>query len=219
MGSLSNDLAAVVGADSVLDPAPSFYRADATEAAGLEGTPDAVVVPATAEQVTAVVAWCYERDIAIVPRGGGSGFAGGAVPINGGVVIDLRRMTAFADEVVIPIIAAEVAAVVAWCYEHDIAIVPRGGGGSGFAGGAVPVAAAWWSTWREDARCAASIRCFGGSRSRPACRRQSYAGSHAKAACCFRPTPARRSSRRSAATSPPTLAARTHSSTASPGPG
>ena len=93
MGSLSNDLAAVVGADSVLDPAPSFYRADATEAAGLEGTPDAVVVPATAEQVTAVVAWCYERDIAIVPRGGGSGFAGGAVPINGGVVVDLRRMT------------------------------------------------------------------------------------------------------------------------------
>ena len=76
MSSLSNDLAAVVGADAVLDPAPSFYRSDATEAAGLEGTPDAVVLPWDSEAVAAVVAWCYERDIPIVPRGGGSGSAG-----------------------------------------------------------------------------------------------------------------------------------------------
>ncbi len=92
MSTLSNDLAAVVGADSVLDPPPSLYRADATEAAGLEGAPDAVVLPRTAEQVAAVVAWCYERDVAIVPRGGGTGFAGGAVPVSGGVVVDLARM-------------------------------------------------------------------------------------------------------------------------------
>ncbi len=92
MGTLSHDLAAVVGADAVLDPIPALYRADATEARGLEGTPDAVVLPRDAAQVAAVVAWCYERGVAIVPRGGGSGFAGGAVPVDGGVVIDLARM-------------------------------------------------------------------------------------------------------------------------------
>ncbi len=37
--------------------------------------------------------WCYERDIAIVPRGGGTGFAGGSVPVDGGVVVDLQRMS------------------------------------------------------------------------------------------------------------------------------
>ncbi len=36
--------------------------------------------------------WCYEHDVAIVPRGGGSGFSGGCVPIEGGVVVDLQRM-------------------------------------------------------------------------------------------------------------------------------
>ena len=77
MSSLSNDLAAVVGADAVLDPAPGFYRSDATEAAGLKGTPDAVVLPADAEEVAAVVAYCYREGLVIVPRGGGTGFAGG----------------------------------------------------------------------------------------------------------------------------------------------
>ena len=39
--------------------------------------------------------WCYEHDVAIVPRGGGTaGFAGGAVPVDGGVVLSLERMTA-----------------------------------------------------------------------------------------------------------------------------
>jgi glycolate oxidase subunit GlcD len=71
---------------------PRFHR-DATESQGLSAEPDAVALPADAEQVRAVVAWCYESDVAVVPRGGGSGFAGGAVPIGGGVVVALDRMT------------------------------------------------------------------------------------------------------------------------------
>jgi D-lactate dehydrogenase (cytochrome) len=66
---------------------------DATEAQGLEGTPSAVVLPASSEQVAAVVRWCYAHGLAIVPRGGGSGFSGGCVPVEGGVVVDLSRMT------------------------------------------------------------------------------------------------------------------------------
>jgi glycolate oxidase subunit GlcD len=41
-----------------------------------------------------VVAWCYEREVPIVPRGGGSGFAGGAVPQGDGVVLSLERLRA-----------------------------------------------------------------------------------------------------------------------------
>jgi glycolate dehydrogenase FAD-linked subunit len=91
---LAAALARIAGEEAVLAPPPVAYETDSTEPMGLRGTPDAVVVPADAEAVRAVVAWCYEQGVAIVPRGGGTGFAGGAVPSVGGIVVDLSRMTA-----------------------------------------------------------------------------------------------------------------------------
>ena len=90
---LRRELARLAGADAVPDgPAARPYATDASEASGIRGRPDAVVLPATAEDVARVVAWCYERGVAIVPRGGGSGYAGGAVPVSGGVVVALERL-------------------------------------------------------------------------------------------------------------------------------
>ncbi len=83
----------LLGEDGVGDAEDPRFGHDATEAQGLAGRPDAVALPADAEGVRAVVAWCYEHDVPVVPRGGGSGFAGGAVPIAGGVVLALDRMT------------------------------------------------------------------------------------------------------------------------------
>jgi glycolate oxidase subunit GlcD len=65
---------------------------DATEAHGLRGHADALALPRSAEEVAAVLAWCYEHEVALTPRGGGTGFAGGAVPLQGGVVLDLRHL-------------------------------------------------------------------------------------------------------------------------------
>lgn len=65
---------------------------DATEAHGLVGRADALACPRSAEEVAAVLAWSYAHDVPLTPRGGGTGFAGGAVPLDGGVVLDLRRM-------------------------------------------------------------------------------------------------------------------------------
>ena len=90
---LARELRALVGDAGVGDPADRRFERDATEAQGLSGRPDAVVLPASTEQVRAVVAWCCAHELAIVPRGGGSGFAGGAVPLHGGVVVALDRMT------------------------------------------------------------------------------------------------------------------------------
>jgi glycolate oxidase subunit GlcD len=87
------ELAAIVGPEHVEAPPPARYLHDATLQRGLRGRADAVVRPADAEEVAQVVAWCYERDVAIVPRGGGSGLAGGAVPLDGGVVLSLERLT------------------------------------------------------------------------------------------------------------------------------
>src|SRR5262249_59057733 len=55
------------------------------------GTADAVGRPDAAEAVARVVAWCYEHDVPITPRGGGTGVAGGAVP-GGGIVLGLERL-------------------------------------------------------------------------------------------------------------------------------
>jgi glycolate oxidase subunit GlcD len=90
---MHSDLARIVGAEHVLDPVAP-YLDDASVASGVRGRADAVVRPADAEQVAAVVAWCYERDVPIVPRGGGTGYAGGAVPLDGGVVLALERLRA-----------------------------------------------------------------------------------------------------------------------------
>ena len=84
-------LRAKFGDALVLDGVPAAYLTDATEARGLRGRADAVVLPRTAAEVAEVVSWCYERDVPITPRGGGTGFAGGAVPL-GGVVLALERL-------------------------------------------------------------------------------------------------------------------------------
>ncbi len=66
---------------------------DATEAHGLVGHADALALPRSTKEVAAVLAWCYEHEVALTPRGGGTGFAGGAVPLDGGVVLDLRLLS------------------------------------------------------------------------------------------------------------------------------
>jgi glycolate oxidase subunit GlcD len=87
------ELRALVGDAGLGDAGDPRFGVDATESQGLRGRPDAVVLPASTDEVRAVVAWCCEHDVPIVPRGGGSGFAGGAVPVHGGVVVALDRMT------------------------------------------------------------------------------------------------------------------------------
>jgi glycolate oxidase subunit GlcD len=87
------ELARLLGREHVLEAPPSSpYNSDCTRRRGVEGQADAVVLPGSAEEVAGVVAWCYAHDVPIVPRGGGTGLAGGAVPIQGGVVCSLERL-------------------------------------------------------------------------------------------------------------------------------
>jgi len=90
VASVERELRAAVAAEIV---APSAaYLSDETEARGLRGRADAVALPRTAEEVAEVVSWCYAHGVAIVPRGGGTGYAAGAVPLDGGVVLALERL-------------------------------------------------------------------------------------------------------------------------------
>ena len=88
------DLARIVGAANVRPGDDPRYIADQTAFSAVRGTADAVVLPADAAQVAQVVAWCHRRKVPIVPRGGGTGWAGGAVPLGSGVVLALERLSA-----------------------------------------------------------------------------------------------------------------------------
>jgi glycolate oxidase subunit GlcD len=90
---LDGSLRSILGDDGVASADDRRFHRDATEAQGISGAPSAVALPRSTAEVAAVVRWCYERDVAIVPRGGGTGFAGGSVAVDGGVVVDLKRMS------------------------------------------------------------------------------------------------------------------------------
>jgi glycolate oxidase len=67
------------------------YESDALTA--FQATPAAVVLPETAEQVVRTVQICYRDKIPFVARGSGTSLSGGSLPIEGGVVIGLNRLT------------------------------------------------------------------------------------------------------------------------------
>jgi glycolate oxidase subunit GlcD len=89
---LASALRAIVGEDFVRSSNFEQYLRDETETRGVRGRADAVVFPGDAAEVASVVAWCYENEVEITPRGGGTGYAGGAVPLDGGVVLSLERL-------------------------------------------------------------------------------------------------------------------------------
>jgi glycolate oxidase subunit GlcD len=85
-----SDLLGVLPQEAVLEP-QGRYLADLM-GRGVQGTADAVVLPSTTEEVAAVMRWCYEHDVPLTARGGGTGLAGGAIPVQGGVVVGFERL-------------------------------------------------------------------------------------------------------------------------------
>src|SRR5690242_14453822 len=91
------ECAAIVGEAGVIrEPSETLtYECDAL--AHLRGTPAAVVLPASAEAVQAVVQLCVRERVPFVARGHGTGLSGGATPVEGGIVISLARLNRVLD--------------------------------------------------------------------------------------------------------------------------
>jgi alkyldihydroxyacetonephosphate synthase len=103
-------LAAAVGAEQVREGReerighavgrsyPDLVRIRSGDASS---APDAVVLPGSAEQVTAVLAACAEHRVAVVPFGGGTSVVGGVEPVRDGldaaISLDLSRLTKTAE--------------------------------------------------------------------------------------------------------------------------
>jgi glycolate oxidase len=81
----------VVGDDHVRRDEGSrlAYGTDALK----RGTPaDLVVLPGSAREIAAIARLCHEMRVPLVPRGAGTGYTGGAVPLHGGLVLSLERL-------------------------------------------------------------------------------------------------------------------------------
>jgi hypothetical protein len=92
MTSLTDELAATIGAEHVLTGPDLMtgYTTDWTRR--YQGTATCVARPGTTAQVAAIVQVCARHRVAVVPQGGNTGLVGGAVPANGGVVLSTRRL-------------------------------------------------------------------------------------------------------------------------------
>jgi glycolate oxidase len=66
------------------------YEADALTVA--RRPPDAVVLPRSTDEVCALVRWARAKKLPVVPRGAGTGLAGGATTEQGGLSLSLNRM-------------------------------------------------------------------------------------------------------------------------------
>src|SRR3954470_15735948 len=98
---LAPALAAVLGADAVhtedaqLDAytADTYWPAIAARAAGRPlGRPDIVARPRSEEDVAAALRVAAAHEVPVVAWGGGSGTQGGAVAVDGGLVVDLKGL-------------------------------------------------------------------------------------------------------------------------------
>jgi len=59
--------------------------------------PDCVAFPISAQEVSDVMRLAAEFNFPVTPRGAGSGFSGGAVPIHGGIVLSFSKMNRILD--------------------------------------------------------------------------------------------------------------------------
>ncbi|MCL2607791.1 MAG: FAD-binding oxidoreductase [Methanomassiliicoccaceae archaeon] len=60
-------------------------------------SPDMVIQPRTTEQVSEIMKIANSERIPVTPRGAGTGLCGSAVPIKGGIVLDMSRMNKIKD--------------------------------------------------------------------------------------------------------------------------
>lgn len=86
------ELTAVLGADRVITDAAELFVYESDGFTIAKARPLAVVFPKTTEEVQAVVRLLVKHDTQIVPRGTGTGLAGGCVAFENGVVVSTVKM-------------------------------------------------------------------------------------------------------------------------------
>jgi len=83
---------AIVPGEGVIDELDELapYESDALTAYAQR--PLLVVLPENTAQIAAILRWCNEHEVKVVPRGAGTSLSGGALPVEDGVLLGLSRL-------------------------------------------------------------------------------------------------------------------------------
>jgi glycolate dehydrogenase FAD-linked subunit len=87
----TNKLKGIVGKDNFTDEIADCYIY-ASDSSVHQSMPACIVRPGSAEEVQKIMRYANKNKIPVVPRGAGSGMSGQTVPIDGGIVLDMKRM-------------------------------------------------------------------------------------------------------------------------------
>jgi glycolate oxidase len=90
-------LTAIVGDDAVLTSTAEIENYSHDETEDLVFYPEVVAKPQTVEQVSQLMKLCNEKLIPVTPRGAGTGLAGGALAVQGGLMISMERFNKILD--------------------------------------------------------------------------------------------------------------------------
>lgn len=82
----------ILGAEKVLADDENRSRCAADHTEDFHFKPELVLQAESAEEISALLSYCNEQNIPVTPRGAGTGLSGGALPLFGGVSLDMRRM-------------------------------------------------------------------------------------------------------------------------------
>ena len=91
------DLRRIAGDNGVFSEPLEVLTYECDALTHLRRAPAAVVLPASAVAVQEVVRLCAREGVPFVPRGHGTGLSGGALPVEGGIVIALSRLNRVLD--------------------------------------------------------------------------------------------------------------------------
>src|SRR4051812_8502988 len=75
----------------VLADAENLDRCASDQTEDLRYLPEIVLQPGATEEVSRILKYCNEQLIPVTPRGAGTGLSGGALPVAGGVALDMKR--------------------------------------------------------------------------------------------------------------------------------
>ncbi len=84
-------LRANLGVGSI-DTSPEIRTCYSFDATNVKSLPAGVVFPKSSEDVRTVVSICHEEGVKLIPRGAGTGFAGGTVPLGDELILSTEKM-------------------------------------------------------------------------------------------------------------------------------
>ena len=88
---IAKGLKSIVPSHLVIDEESSMRAFDADGLSAYRQMPLLVVLPETTEQVAAILKWCQNEQVKVVPRGAGTSLSGGATPLGDGILLGLGK--------------------------------------------------------------------------------------------------------------------------------